>query len=175
MLSVWTNCFARRRGIRLKCGQGAGHLPRPHHPVVPRMLMTCVCRPAFDVLLTTGTEVAFSSIVQCTILCPQVIIIVLELCTWCVTFSGPYHYPDVKMFYCLWQQTTLSCHVIKFTDWKGSSAGSMWRGSAWSLMSLVFSNFDIDLFAPSLVESAYQCFHAEDAIVNLVSPPEICP
>ena len=50
----------------------------------------------------------------------------------------------------------------------------MWRGSAWSLMSLVFSNFDIDLFAPSLVESAYR-FHAEDAIVNLVSPPEICP
>ena len=46
----------------------------------------------------------------------------------------------------------------------------MWRGSAWSLMSLVFSNFDIDLFAPSLVESAYY-----NAIINLVSPPEICP
>ena len=43
-------------------------------PGGPKNVDDVCVRPAFDVLLTTGTEVAFSSIVQCTILCPQVII-----------------------------------------------------------------------------------------------------
>ena len=121
-----------RYPAKMRPGRRAPQHPRPHHPVVPRMLMTCVCRPAFDVLHTTGTEVAFSSIVQCPILCPQVVIIraLHMMCHifWSISLSW------CEMFYCLWQQTTLSCHVIKFTDWKGSSAGSMWCVYCWPLM-----------------------------------------
>ena len=169
MLSVWTNCFARRRGIRLKCGQGAGHHNTPGHTT--RWSQECWWRVCVDRLLMYYLPLALRLLlsVQCTISCPQVKIIIRALHMMCHIFWS-ISLSWCEMFYCLWQQTTLSCHVIKFTDWKGSSAGSMWRGSAWSLMSLVFSNFDIDLFAPSLVESAYY-----NAIINLVSPPEICP